>query len=105
MYQLKRIVVSLDLTNLDEEVVRYTSVMAEIMDADTIYFLHVAASLELPDSLSEEYRSALAPVDETIKHETQATVDKYFSVARHHRHLRGRAGRQTYRDGAQVRQA
>ena len=79
MHQLKRIVVSLDLNNLDEEVVRYTSVMAEIMDADTIYFLHVAASLELPESLSEEYGSALAPVDETIKHETQATVDKYFS--------------------------
>lgn len=79
MYQLKRIVVSLDLTDLDEEVVRYTSVMAEMMDADTIYFLHVAESLELPEGLSEEYGSALAPVDETIKHETQATVDKYFS--------------------------
>ncbi|MGB3848839.1 MAG: universal stress protein [Tunicatimonas sp.] len=79
MYELKRIVVSLDLTALDEEVVRYTSVMAEIMDADTIYFLHVAASLNLPDTLSEEYGAALAPVDETIKHETRATVDKHFS--------------------------
>ena len=80
MYQLKRIVVSVDLTDLDEEVVRYTSVIAEMMDADTIYFLHVAKSLDLPNELSEEYRSALAPVDETIKHETQATVDKYFST-------------------------
>ena len=79
MYQLKRIVVSIDLTDLDEEVVCYTSVMAEMMDADTIYFLHVAKNLDLPDNLSEEYRSALAPVDETIKHETQATVDKYFA--------------------------
>jgi nucleotide-binding universal stress UspA family protein len=79
MYELKRIIVSLDLTELDEEVVRYTSVMAEIMDADTIYFLHVAASLDLPDTLSEEYGAALAPVDETIKHETQTTVDKYFA--------------------------
>ena len=78
MYQLKRIVVSLDLTDLDEEVVRYTSIIAEIMDADTIYFVHVAQHLDLPDDLAKEYKSALAPVDETIKHETQATVDKYF---------------------------
>ncbi len=78
MYQLKRIVVSIDLTDLDEEVVCYTSVIAEVMDADTIYFLHVAKSLDLPANLAAEYQSALAPVDETIKHETQATVDKYF---------------------------
>ena len=78
MYQLKRIVVSVDLTDLDEEVIRYTSVIAEVMDADTIYFVHVAQSLDLPDNLAKEYQSTLAPVDETIKHETRATVDKYF---------------------------
>ncbi len=80
MYQIKRIVVSIDLTELDEEVVRYTSVVAEMMDADTIYFLHVAQSLDLPDNLSEEYRLALAPVDETIKHEVRSTVDRYFTT-------------------------
>ena len=78
MYQLKRIVVSIDLTDLDEEVVSYTSVIAEVMDADTVYFVHVARSLDLPDNLAKEYQSALAPVDETIKHETQATVDRHF---------------------------
>ena len=89
MYQLKRIVVSINLTDLDEEVVSYTSVIAEIMDADTVYFVHVAQSLDLPDNLAKEYQSALAPVDETIKHETQATVDKHFQ---------SRAGTDTYVD-------
>ena len=79
MYQLKRIVVSIDLTDLDEEVVSYTSVIAEIMDADTIYFVHIAQSLDLPDNLAKEYQSTLAPVDETIKHETRTTVDKHFT--------------------------
>ena len=78
MYHLKRIVVSIDLTDLDEEVVSYTSVMAEIMDADTVYFVHIAQSLDLPDTLAQEYQSVLAPVDETIEHETQATVDRHF---------------------------
>ena len=78
MYQLKRIVVSIDLADLDEEVVGYTSVIAEVMDADTVYFVHVARSLDLPDSLAKEYQSALAPVDEGIEHQTQATVDRHF---------------------------
>ena len=78
MYQLKRIVVSVDLSDMDEEVIRYTSIIAEVMDADTIYFLHVAPSLDLPDNLDPADQSALAPVDETIRHEVQQTVDKYF---------------------------
>ncbi|MEQ9437628.1 MAG: universal stress protein [Cyclobacteriaceae bacterium] len=78
MYHLKRIVVSVNLSELDEEVVRYASVVSQIMGADTIYFVHVAETLNLPEGLEEQYRNVLAPVDETIRHEVQGTVDKYF---------------------------
>ncbi|MEM9833590.1 MAG: universal stress protein [Bacteroidota bacterium] len=78
MYELKRIVVFVSLTDLDEEVVRYASSVSRIMDADSVYFVHVAGSLDLPDDLKEQYRSVLAPVDETIKHEVQHLVDQYF---------------------------
>ncbi|MGD1893982.1 MAG: universal stress protein [Cyclobacteriaceae bacterium] len=78
MYELKRIVVFVSLTDLDEEVVRYASIVSRIMSADSVYFVHVAGSLDLPDDLKEEYRSVLAPVDETIKHEIQHLIDQYF---------------------------
>jgi len=39
------------------------------MDADALYFLHVAETLDLPDHLEDQYRSVLAPVDEPIEHE------------------------------------
>lgn len=79
MYKLKKIVVSVDLSDLDEEVIRYASVIAEIMDADTMYFLHVAKDLNLPEDIAKKYSDLVAPVDETIKQQVQETVDKYFS--------------------------
>jgi nucleotide-binding universal stress UspA family protein len=79
MYNLKRIVISVDLTDLDEEVIRYASTVSQIMDADTIYFVHVAQTLDLPDNLDEHYRNVLAPLDETIEHEVKLLVEKYFS--------------------------
>lgn len=79
MYELKRIAVSVNLSDLDEEVIRYASIVSQIMDADAIYFVHVAQTLDLPDNLEEEYRNVLAPVDETIKHEVQQLVEQYFS--------------------------
>nr|WKN37660.1 universal stress protein [Tunicatimonas sp. TK19036] len=79
MYHLKRIVVSVNLIDLDEEVIRYASIVSQIMDADTIYFVHIAETLNLPENLDKQYRDVLAPVDETIKHEVQGTVDKYFA--------------------------
>ena len=78
MYDLKRIVVSVDFSDLDEEVIRYASIVSQIMGADTIYFVHVAETLDLPDHLEESYRTVLAPVDETFEHEVQILVEKYF---------------------------
>lgn len=78
MYQLKKIIVSVDLSDLDEEVIRYSSIIADIMDADTLYFLHIAKSLNLPKEVAEKYPDLLAPTDETIKHQVQETVSKYF---------------------------
>ncbi len=79
MYELKKIVVSVDLSELDEEVIRYASVITEIMDADRIYFVYIAKNLNLPKEVAKNYSDVLAPVDETIKHEVKATVETYFS--------------------------
>ena len=78
MYELKRIVISVNLTDLDEEVVRYASTVSQIMDADSVYFVHVADTLDLPEDLAKQYRDVLAPVDETIKHEIQHLINDYF---------------------------
>jgi nucleotide-binding universal stress UspA family protein len=79
MYQLKRIMVCVDLSTMDEEVICYASEISEIMEADTIYFLHVAKDLNLPEDIAKKYKDVLAPIDETIKHQVEDTVSKYFN--------------------------
>jgi nucleotide-binding universal stress UspA family protein len=78
MYQLKRILVCVDLSEMDEDVIRYSSEITKLAEADTVYFLHVAKDLNLPPEIAEKYQNVLAPMDETIKHQVQDTVNKYF---------------------------
>ncbi len=80
MYQLKRILVCVDLNTMDEDVVRYASEMAKIADADTVYFLHAAKDLNIPEEVANKYQEVLAPVDEAIKHQVKDIIDQYFSL-------------------------
>ena len=66
MYQLKRILVCVDLTHMDEDVIRYSSKIAELVDADTVYFLHVAKTLDIPEEIAQKYPDLIAPVDEAV---------------------------------------
>jgi nucleotide-binding universal stress UspA family protein len=79
MYQLKRILVCVDLSAMDEDVIRYASEMAKITEADSVYFLHAAKDLNLPRDVAQKYQDVLAPVDETIKRQVEDTVYKYFN--------------------------
>ncbi|MFP4339879.1 MAG: universal stress protein [Cyclobacteriaceae bacterium] len=79
MYQLKRILVCMDFSDIDEYAIRYASIVGKMMQSDTVYFLHVAKNLDLPKELEEKFRNVLAPVDETIKHQVKDAVNKYFT--------------------------
>lgn len=77
-FTLKRIVVGLDLTEMDAVLMRFTAYMAKIFNADSIYFLHVAENLDMPKEIREKYPNLMAPVDEGLKHKLEAEVKKYF---------------------------
>ena len=55
MFPFKRVLVALDLTEMDETLIAYTSFLGTIFDIDKLYFFHVARSLELPEQLLEKY--------------------------------------------------
>jgi len=79
MYQLKRILVCVDLSEMDEDVIRYAAEISKLVDADSVYFLHVAKDLNLPKEIAEKYQDVLAPVDETIKHQVETLAQKFFT--------------------------
>ena len=67
MHNLKRILVCLDLSSHDEVLIKYASMMADLMACDMVYFIHIAKSLKIPKAIQEQYPDLVAPLDETIE--------------------------------------
>lgn len=74
-----RMLVGLDLTEMDQHVVRYACMVARTFKINAVYFLHVTSTLELPDEIAEKYGDVMAPVDETLEKEMEETMEKCFT--------------------------
>lgn len=77
-FELKKIMVCLDLSEMDETLIRFTSFIARIMHSDRIYFMHVAQSLDMPNEIRRKYPDLFAPVDEAISQSIAARVKQFF---------------------------
>lgn len=76
-----RMMVGMDLTEMDEHVINYTALLAKTFKFEAVYFLHVTSSLELPDDIAEKYGEMMAPVDETLEKEMETTIgDKFKDI-------------------------
>lgn len=69
MKNIKKVLVGLDLSPLDEVLIRKTVTLARRYDFERVYFVHVAKDLALPDEVRSSYPGLLAPVDEAIEKE------------------------------------
>lgn len=67
MRKFKKILVGLDLSPLDEVLIKKTANLARFFEAEQVYFIHVAKDLALPEEVSKNYPDLLAPVDEVIE--------------------------------------
>lgn len=79
MYAYNRILVGLDLTDMDKVVIQYVNHLCEIFDVNKIYFFHVAKSFELPTGLLEKYPDLIAPIDETITQQLKTSIERYYT--------------------------
>lgn len=66
MYKIERLLVALDLTEMDELLIKYSSHLAKFLESEKVYFIHVARDLELPEDLRKNYPDLMAPNDESI---------------------------------------
>lgn len=66
MYNIDRLLVALDLTEMDDTLIRYTSFMAKLFKTEKVYFFHVADTYDLPEEVKKNYPDLLAPKDESI---------------------------------------
>ena len=78
MYNFNRILVCLDLTDIDDQLIKAASAIANHLDGKNFYFLHVVESLELSPYLLKKYPDLIAPVDENVKRIIEDKLQLYF---------------------------
>lgn len=79
MYQLNRLMIALDLSEMDETLIKYTAFIANLIRAEQIYFIHVQKFLDIPEELKEQlYGSSPQPIDEILQNEMEKSVAKHF---------------------------
>ena len=74
MEDLKSIMVGLDLTEMDESVIRYMSMFTKHVKPESIYFVHVLKSNNLPPELAADNDQ---PIDESLEMAMEKAVEKY----------------------------
>lgn len=76
MESIKRILVAVDLTEMDESLVRYIAFLSNKITLDKVYFINVMKSMELPEKIIEKYPNLAAPMDEATKKEIEFTIQE-----------------------------
>ncbi|HET8858770.1 universal stress protein [Marivirga sp.] len=76
MYKIERLLVALDLTEMDELLIKYSSHLAKFLKSEKVYFIHVAKDLELPEDLKKNYPDLMAPNDESMADSINKLVEK-----------------------------
>ncbi|KEO73638.1 universal stress protein [Anditalea andensis] len=74
MKQFRKVLVGLDLTEMDNTLIEKTAKMVAVLGIDKIYFVHVEKDLTLPEDVAKAYPDLLAPVDEAIKNNIAVKV-------------------------------
>lgn len=78
--EIKNVLVALDLTPMDEQLIKYTAFLDKLFHFEKIYFFHIAKNLELPEELTSKYPDLLAPLDESLEQDIKEKVSREFSL-------------------------
>jgi nucleotide-binding universal stress UspA family protein len=82
-YSFKNIIVCLDLSSLDELLIKYTAYLAEHMGVERINFVHVIETDDMPREMIEEMFPDLEePIENVIKRDLEEKVDQNMDRAK-----------------------
>ncbi len=78
MDRFKGLLIGIDFTEFDANVIRYTEFISNLSQPEKIYFIHVHNSLDLPEEVRKEL-SIEEPLDEYLKDEMKQVVANNFT--------------------------
>ncbi len=78
MNQLNHILVCLDLTDMDEFLIRYSNFVVEKFKPQSITFMHVVRSYDIPKDILDSFPGMEKPLTEIVKEELDEKVNNLF---------------------------
>ncbi|MFY0650436.1 MAG: universal stress protein [Cyclobacteriaceae bacterium] len=95
MYSFNRILVALDNSEHDKELVESASFISSLSRTDDVYFINVVKDLNIPKSISLEFPDLLDKAVEERSGNLEGTVKKYFNYDGAKTHIEIRSGNPT----------
>ncbi|MEA3504900.1 MAG: universal stress protein [Bacteroidota bacterium] len=79
MYQLNNILVCLDLSNMDDFLIRYSNFLVEKFNPNSITFMHVMQSYEIHKDILLNFPDLDVPITKIVKDELEIKIDKLYT--------------------------
>ena len=67
MKYFSKAMIGLDLTEMDDILIKKTAALVKFLGIDKCYFIHVAKDLEIPQEILNQFPDLIAPTDESIE--------------------------------------
>lgn len=77
MKPIKKILVGLDLSNLDQSLIKYSSFFADMIGVEKVYFVHNIKRYEISEMLENELENV--DLEELITEELRETIEENFT--------------------------
>lgn len=78
MKSIKNVLVGLDLSSIDEQLIKYSSFFSELAEVEKVYFVHNIKRYEISEILEKELEDI--DLEELITEELKETIDKNFKA-------------------------
>ena len=74
----KQLLIALDLTEMDDYLLRYVLFLAEKFNTEKLYFIHNIKSYDLPDSIDKILLDIGKPLEQLVLEEVNEKVERVF---------------------------
>ncbi|MBT33713.1 MAG: universal stress protein UspA [Thalassobius sp.] len=78
MYKINDILVALDLSAMDDVLLKYAAKISKHLQPEKIYLTHVAKEKDLPEDLVKAYPGLITPLDEVLGNQIKSNYEKFF---------------------------
>lgn len=78
--RFNNILVCLDLTEMDDFLIRYANFVVDTFSPSSVTFLHVMHPVEIPDEIRSSFPGFNEPVDQLIREELEEKAKELFSA-------------------------